>query len=124
MEPGSQAPDIPSIPPGLKSDGPNYLAFLKKLRAKLPSEKSMSIAAPASFWYLKAFPIAEMAKELDYIVFMTYDLHGRCENLTQPPFVSCAWLTWARVFIGQWDWHNPWSQPGCMQGDCMRSHGS
>lgn len=38
---------------------------------------TLSIAAPASYWYLKAFPIKKMAPLLDYIVFMTYDLHGR-----------------------------------------------
>ncbi|KAJ2342700.1 hypothetical protein GGH92_005258, partial [Coemansia sp. RSA 2673] len=37
----------------------------------------LSIAAPASYWYLKNFPIAEMAPLLDYIVYMTYDLHGQ-----------------------------------------------
>ncbi|KAJ2849889.1 hypothetical protein IWW36_002308 [Coemansia brasiliensis] len=81
------APDIPGIPPGLASDGPNYLEFLKKLRAALPSDKSLSIAAPASYWYLKSFPIAEMAQYLDYIVYMTYDLHG------------------------QWDYGNKWTGP-------------
>lgn len=40
-------------------------------------DKSISIAAPASYWYLKEFPIAQMAEVLDYIVFMTYDLHGK-----------------------------------------------
>ena len=39
--------------------------------------KSISIAAPASYWYLKGFPIAEMAQVVNYIVFMTYDLHGQ-----------------------------------------------
>lgn len=72
-----QAPDLPNIPPGLESDGPNYLNFLQKLRSNWPDDKSISVAAPASYWYLKAFPIAEMAKSLDYIVYMTYDLHGK-----------------------------------------------
>ncbi|KAJ1661779.1 hypothetical protein EV178_006410 [Coemansia sp. RSA 1646] len=71
------APDIPGIPAGLPADGPNYLAFLKKLRAALPSSKTLSIAAPASYWYLKNFPIVEMSQYLDYIVYMTYDLHGQ-----------------------------------------------
>ncbi|KAJ2867412.1 hypothetical protein GGH94_000859 [Coemansia aciculifera] len=71
------APDIPGIPPGLPSDGPNYLNFLRKLKAKMPTGKSLSIAAPASYWYLKNFPIADMAPLLDYIVYMTYDLHGQ-----------------------------------------------
>ncbi|RFU75486.1 glycoside hydrolase family 18 [Trichoderma arundinaceum] len=92
------APDLPGIPVGLKSDGPNYLTFLKKLRAKLPPSKSLSIAAPASYWYLKSFPIADMAKLVDYIVYMTYDLHG------------------------QWDYDNHWAQDGCLSGSCLRGH--
>jgi GH18 family chitinase len=71
-----KAPDIPGIPPGLKSDTPNYLATLKALRNELPDKYSISIAAPASYWYLKAFPISEIAKVVDYIVYMAYDLHG------------------------------------------------
>lgn len=71
------APDIPGVPPGGKNDGKNYLEFLKIVRGKLPKEKTLSVAAPASFWYLKGFPIAEMAPVLDYIVYMTYDLHGK-----------------------------------------------
>ncbi|KAL7932039.1 glycoside hydrolase family 18 protein [Trichoderma chlorosporum] len=92
------APDIPGIPAGLESDGPNYLTFLTKLRSKLPTSKSLSIAAPASYWYLKSFPIAAMAKLVDYIVYMTYDLHG------------------------QWDYDNHWAQDGCISGNCLRSH--
>ncbi|KAH8800173.1 glycoside hydrolase family 18 protein [Xylogone sp. PMI_703] len=92
------APDIPGIPPGLASDGPNYLAFLQTLRSKMPSGKTISIAAPASYWYLKAFPVAQMAQYLDYIVYMTYDLHG------------------------QWDYGNQFSQDGCPAGNCLRSH--
>jgi GH18 family chitinase len=93
-----QAPDIPGIPPGLQTDAPNYLAFLKKLRANLAPETSVSIAAPASYWYLKAFPITAMSQVVDYIVFMTYDLHG------------------------QWDYGNQYSQEGCVAGNCLRSH--
>jgi chitinase len=92
------APDIPGIPAGLATDGPNYLSFLKTLKGKLPSGKTLSIAAPASFWYLKSFPIKDMATYLDYIVYMTYDLHG------------------------QWDYGNQFSQDGCPAGSCLRSH--
>lgn len=67
------------------------------LKNLLPG-KTVSIAAPASYWYLKAFPIAEISKVVDYIVFMTYDLHG------------------------QWDAGIQWSQDGCANGDCLRSH--
>ena len=59
---------------------------------------SVSFAAPASYWYLKSFPIKNMAKDLDYIIYMTYDLHG------------------------QWDYGNKWTSPGCESGNCLRSH--
>jgi hypothetical protein len=90
------APDIPSIPAGGKDDGKNYLAFLALLKNLLPG-RTVSIAAPASYWYLKQFPIKEISKVVDYIVFMTYDLHG------------------------QWDATNEFSQEGCANGNCLRS---
>ncbi|RDK38944.1 hypothetical protein M752DRAFT_307004 [Aspergillus phoenicis ATCC 13157] len=90
------APDLPENDPGTEEDGPNYLAFLVVLKNLLPG-KSVSIAAPASYWYLKQFPIKDIAKVIDYIVYMTYDLHG------------------------QWDAHNSNSQEGCDTGNCLRS---
>lgn len=90
------APDIPGIPAGSEEEGDNYLAFLVILKNLLKG-KSLSIAAPASYWYLKAFPIDKISKVVDYIVFMTYDLHG------------------------QWDAENPNSIPGCPTGQCLRS---
>ncbi|TPX06880.1 uncharacterized protein E0L32_002376 [Thyridium curvatum] len=94
--PGAQ--DIPGVPAATPTEGNDYLAFLQVLRALLPVGRTLSIAAPASHWYLKAFPIAEMSKVVDYIIYMTYDLHG------------------------QWDYGNQWSSPGCPNGDCLRSH--
>ncbi|KAJ6140241.1 hypothetical protein N7471_006727 [Penicillium samsonianum] len=90
------APDLPENDPGSKEDGPNYLAFLVVLKNLLPG-KSISIAAPASYWYLKQFPIAQIGKIVDYIVYMTYDLHG------------------------QWDANSGFSQEGCDTGNCLRS---
>ncbi|KAF7126015.1 hypothetical protein CNMCM5793_002374 [Aspergillus hiratsukae] len=90
------APDLPDYDPGTAEDGPNYLAFLVVLKNLLPG-KSISIAAPASYWYLKQFPIEQISKIVDYIVYMTYDLHG------------------------QWDAHNSNSQEGCDTGNCLRS---
>ncbi|KAJ5647453.1 hypothetical protein N7490_003825 [Penicillium lividum] len=90
------APDLPEYDPGSEEDGPNYLAFLVVLKNLLPG-KSISIAAPASYWYLKQFPIAQISKIVDYIVYMTYDLHG------------------------QWDANNADSQEGCDSGTCLRS---
>ncbi|KAH9231439.1 glycoside hydrolase family 18 protein [Colletotrichum gloeosporioides 23] len=92
------APDLPDIPAGDVSEAADYLRLLALLRSKLPKGKTLSIAAPASFWYLKQFPIKAMAELLDYIVYMTYDLHG------------------------QWDAGNQWASPGCPTGNCLRSH--
>ncbi|KAH8893931.1 glycoside hydrolase, partial [Thozetella sp. PMI_491] len=92
------AEDIPGTPAGSPDDGINYLKFLTVMKSALPSGKTLSIAAPASYWYLKAFPIEMMAKTLDYIVYMTYDLHG------------------------QWDAGSTWSMEGCPSGNCLRSH--
>lgn len=83
---------------GQQTDGASYLSFLSSLRRKLPSGVSLSIAAPASFWYLKAFPIDKISAVVDYIVYMTYDLHG------------------------QWDYGKPNSFDSCPSGKCIRSH--
>jgi GH18 family chitinase len=64
----------------------------------LGTDHSVSIAAPASYWYLKAFPIDRIAAVIDYIVYMTYDLHG------------------------QWDAGNPNTYDQCDSGRCIRSH--
>ncbi|KAF4439699.1 glycosylhydrolase family 18-6 [Fusarium austroafricanum] len=90
------APDIPGIPPAEKDEGKNYLAFLVVLKNLLRG-KSVSIAAPSSYWYLKQYPIKDIARVVDYIVYMTYDLHG------------------------QWDTENSFSQEGCALGNCLRS---
>ncbi|KFY07990.1 hypothetical protein V492_06644 [Pseudogymnoascus sp. VKM F-4246] len=92
------APDIPDIPSDDPENGQNYYIFLARLKAAVGASKSVSFAAPASYWYLRSYPINLMAKHLDYIVYMTYDLHG------------------------QWDYDNKWSSPGCLSGNCLRSH--
>lgn len=93
------APDIPGIPAGSEEDGANYVKFLKMVREKLPDGKSLSIAAPASYWYLRGFdPITDFEPLLDYMIYMSYDLHG------------------------QWDYGNEWAVPGCPEGNCLRSH--
>ncbi|GAB1317774.1 chitinase [Madurella fahalii] len=94
------APDIyvDGQPIGKKGDGAGYLAFLTTLKRKVGPGKSVSIAAPASFWYLRAFPIDQIAAQIDYIVYMTYDLHG------------------------QWDYGNANAYDSCPSGKCIRSH--
>ncbi|RYP70495.1 hypothetical protein DL771_005432 [Monosporascus sp. 5C6A] len=92
------ASDIPGTPGGNPDEGENYLKFLRTVRNSLPAGKTLSIAAPSSFWYLKNFPIKAMSEVLDYIIYMTYDLHG------------------------QWDVSNKWTSPGCPTGNCLRHH--
>ncbi|KAJ5437022.1 Glycoside hydrolase superfamily [Penicillium cf. griseofulvum] len=93
------APDIPGIPEGSPEDGANYVKFLKMVRDQLPEGKTLSVAMPASYWYLRGFhPITEFEKVVDYVIYMTYDLHG------------------------QWDYDNPWAVEGCPAGNCLRSH--
>ncbi|KAK3299894.1 putative class V chitinase [Chaetomium fimeti] len=92
------APDIPDIPSADPTEGLNYLSFLIVLRDLLPSSKSVSFAAPAGYWYLKGFPMESIARVVDYVIYMTYDLHG------------------------QWDYGNKWADPGCPAGNCLRSH--
>ncbi|KAL4958341.1 glycoside hydrolase superfamily [Aspergillus filifer] len=92
------ASSAPPVNTGLQADGPNYLAFLKKLRKIFPRDKTVSMAAPASYWHLKGFPIEEMWRHLDYIIYMTYDFHG------------------------QWDYETSYIQDWCEGGNCLRSH--
>ncbi|KAJ5646716.1 hypothetical protein N7490_003088 [Penicillium lividum] len=91
-------PDISGIPAGSSDEGDNYLAFLKLVRNYLPRDSILSITAPSSYWYLKQFPISDMAEVVDYINYMTYDLHGT------------------------WDLDNEWSDNGCSDGNCLFSH--
>ncbi|KAH8894660.1 glycoside hydrolase [Thozetella sp. PMI_491] len=92
------APDIPGIPAGSTAEGLNYMKFLTVVKNQLPSGATLSIALPASYWYLKQYPVNLMQSVVDYFVYMTYDFHG------------------------QWDVDSKWSVEGCETGNCVRSH--
>lgn len=72
-----QAPDLPDIPTGDEIKGKNYLAFLAILKNLMGPARLVSIAAPALYWYLKGFPIKEITKVVDYIIYMIYDLYSQ-----------------------------------------------
>ncbi|OJI87443.1 hypothetical protein ASPTUDRAFT_137518, partial [Aspergillus tubingensis CBS 134.48] len=91
-------PDIPGIPAGTTADSTNYYLTLAVLKTTMPVGKTVSITAPASFWYLERFPIEAISAVVDYIVYMTYDLHG------------------------QWDYGSAYADSGCADGNCLRSH--
>ncbi|KAL7940236.1 glycoside hydrolase family 18 protein [Trichoderma barbatum] len=61
------APDIPDIPAGDANAGKDYYDTLGTLKATLGNSTSVSLAVPASYWYLKAFPIKEIGAKADYI---------------------------------------------------------
>ncbi|KXJ84788.1 hypothetical protein Micbo1qcDRAFT_226918 [Microdochium bolleyi] len=107
------ADDIPGTPAGTPSDGPNYAEFLSVMKDNVPrgpNGKTISIAAPSSFWYLKHFPIKEMAKYIDYIVYMTYDLH-----------VTKAGVPASMIFVGESSYGRSFkmAQSGCTGPDCL-----
>ena len=96
-------PDIPGIPAGQQAESVGYFLLLDELKQAIPTGKTVSITAPASYWYLQYFPIQALGLVVDYIVYMTYDLHG------------------------QWDYTNKYATPGCPSydaglGNCLRSH--
>ncbi|KAK2616771.1 hypothetical protein QQS21_000383 [Conoideocrella luteorostrata] len=56
------ATDIPGTPAGSADEAFNYYKFLVVVRELLGwGKKSLSIAMPSSFWYLKPFPVEKMA---------------------------------------------------------------
>jgi GH18 family chitinase len=71
----SGAPDVPDILAGSKGDDPYYLAFHKLLKGLVPG-KTLFIAAPELFWYLKGFQIMKITRVIDYIIYMAWDWHG------------------------------------------------
>ncbi|KAL2817188.1 glycoside hydrolase superfamily [Aspergillus granulosus] len=95
------APDIPDIPPSTEEDANNFFLFLNLLSTSMSNNapgKTIAVTALSSYWYLKTMPIIPISVVMDYIVYMTYDLHG------------------------QWDYDNAWADSGCPAGNCLRSH--
>ncbi|KAJ5708299.1 glycoside hydrolase [Penicillium malachiteum] len=97
----SGEPDIPGIPADTSESATDFFLFLLELNTAMAEQvpdKTISTTAPSSYWYLKAIPLEAISAVVDYIVLMTYDLHG------------------------QWDWNNTYADPGCPDGGCLRSH--
>lgn len=64
---------------GKPEDTKNYVLLVKTLRETFDSSGStfgLTFTAPASYWYLRWFDLPGMAKYVDWINVMTYDLHG------------------------------------------------
>ncbi|GLB40894.1 putative family 18 [Lyophyllum shimeji] len=64
---------------GAEDDGKNFLLLLQEFQTAIDKSGRpilLSITAPASYWYLQQFPIVDIAKNVDWINLMTYDIHG------------------------------------------------
>ncbi|KAJ2933440.1 hypothetical protein H1R20_g3664, partial [Candolleomyces eurysporus] len=61
---------------GPEEDRPNFTTLLGELRAALGTSKTISVALPASYHYLRGFEPDKVDDQVDYINLMTYDYHG------------------------------------------------
>ncbi|TFK97452.1 glycoside hydrolase superfamily [Pterulicium gracile] len=64
---------------GPATDTPRLTAFFKEAKAGL-SGKIVSVAAPASYWFLTGFEIDKVVNHVDYMNMMSYDFHGAWDN--------------------------------------------
>ncbi|KAI8261295.1 hypothetical protein K4K58_001428 [Colletotrichum sp. SAR11_239] len=113
------APDIDGVPPGSEAEGKNYLEFLKLVRTKLPPGKTLSIALPASFWYLKPYPLEELAKVCDYFVYMTSHINKTLTE-TALSMITKAGVPASKVLVGVSSYGRSFrmSQPDCFGPMC------
>ncbi|CZR61249.1 uncharacterized protein PAC_11145 [Phialocephala subalpina] len=61
---------------GVAADTPNFVTFLKELKAACGSKYGISVTLPSSYWYLQGFDIMGMSEYVDNYNFMSYDIHG------------------------------------------------
>jgi chitinase len=84
--------------PKTEKEGLDYAQLITLVRDRLPG-KILSAAVPSGFWTLWPYPVSKIGEIVDYVVFMTYDMHG------------------------QWNFkENYVASSGCPQGKCVRSH--
>ncbi|KAF0642197.1 hypothetical protein FPSE5266_05536 [Fusarium pseudograminearum] len=55
---------------------PKFLSNLKRALKQSGERNGLSIAIPASYWYLQHFDLEKISKHVDYFNVMTYDFHG------------------------------------------------
>lgn len=68
---------------GVPADYANFVAWMGQLRARLNGSGrkfELSITVPSSYWYLQHFDLQGLARSLDWINIMTYDLHGTWDS--------------------------------------------
>lgn len=76
---------------GRPEDYKNSVTFMKKLRERMKdSKRGVSMAIPASYWYLQNFDIKALESQVDWFNVMTYDVHGSwdIDNQWTGPWVN------------------------------------
>ncbi|KAL6401100.1 hypothetical protein AUP68_16824 [Ilyonectria robusta] len=132
---------------GRGEDFANLPKFLRNIKSSLTQngdKNGLSIAVPASYWYLQHFDIVNIAKHVDFFNVMTYDLHGSWDtpeswlgshlnshtNLTEiedaldllwrnqidPDQVNLGLAFYSRTFTA--------SNAGCMSPGCLFTSGA
>ncbi|KAL2211280.1 chitinase [Sarocladium strictum] len=62
---------------GRPEDYKNAVTFMTKLKTRMEkNKKQVSMAIPASYWYLQNFDIQALEATVDWFNLMTYDVHG------------------------------------------------
>ncbi|RYP08310.1 hypothetical protein DL765_008852 [Monosporascus sp. GIB2] len=105
---------------GRPGDYENAVTFMKKIRSRMnDSKRGVSMAIPASYWYLQNFDIKALEAQVDWFNVMTYDVHGSWDidnKWTGPPTkVTMGMAFYSRSFTLR--------DPGCSSLGCRVSSG-
>ncbi|RAL14681.1 bacteriodes thetaiotaomicron symbiotic chitinase [Aspergillus homomorphus CBS 101889] len=68
---------------GAARDTGNLVTFLSELKTAVGSDYGVTCTLPSSYWYLKGFDLAGMAKYVDFFNFMAYDIHGTWDGTSK-----------------------------------------
>ncbi|EMD61573.1 carbohydrate-binding module family 18 protein [Bipolaris sorokiniana ND90Pr] len=61
---------------GRKEDTDNLVLLMKEMKEQFGGRYGSSLTLAPDYWYLRGFKPAEMQKYVDWMGFMSYDLHG------------------------------------------------
>ncbi|ROT42462.1 hypothetical protein SODALDRAFT_16059 [Sodiomyces alkalinus F11] len=61
---------------GRPDDTENLVTLCREMRQAFGTRYGLSIAIPASYWYLRHFDVGAIQNHVDWINVMTYDIHG------------------------------------------------
>jgi len=132
---------------GVPADYANFVTWMAQLRSRLNRSGrrfELTITVPSSYWYLQHFDLQGLARSLDWINIMTYDLHGTWDS--NSPWIGAVALAhtnmteikmtfdlfWRNnidpdqlVFgVGFYGRSFTMKNPSCMAAGCPFSHGA